>query len=241
MDARAYVAEFVGTFTLIFVGVGAIAADNLTGGNSSGLIGIALAHGLAIAVMVAATAAVSGGHLNPAVTVGALVTGKISPTNAAAYVVAQCLGAIVAAAAIKAAMPETALEAVGMGTPALGVGASAGMAVVVEFVTTFFLMFVVYGTAIDPRGPGLAGLFIGLTVTLGILVAGPVSGGALNPARHLGPALLGGGMENAWVWWVGPLAGASAAALLYHNLLEERRTVLSPPDERAQGKARRRR
>lgn len=214
-----YVAEFVGTFTLIFIGVGSIAANHMSGG-ALGLTGIALAHGLAIAVMVSATAATSGGHLNPAVTCGALAAGKIAPGGAIGYIVSQCLGGIAAAAVVKLAMPAAALDAVGMGTPALGQGVTVAQGLVMEIVTTFFLMFVVYGTAIDARAPKVGGLFIGLTVGLDILAAGPVSGGAMNPARYIGPALMGGGLANAWLYWVGPIAGAVLAALVYKGTIE---------------------
>src|SRR3989338_4669701 len=131
MNRKALLAEFIGTFTLIFVGVGAIAADFMMGGKS-GLTGIALAHGLAIAVMVSATAAVSGGHLNPAVTAGAWVAGKIDSANAISYILAQCLGAIVAAFLIKYAVPIDVLGAIGMGTPALGANISAGQGLITE-------------------------------------------------------------------------------------------------------------
>jgi len=216
-----YVAEFIGTFGLIFVGVGAITANHMSGG-ASGLTGIALAHGLTIAVMVSATAAISGGHINPAITIGALVVGKIKASDAVGYIVSQCAGAIAAAVLIKLAMPADALSAVGMGTPALGAGISVGQGLVMEIILTFFLMFVVYGTAIDARAPKMAGLFIGLTVALDILVGGPVSGAAMNPARHLGPALLGGGLQNLWLYWVGPVIGSVLAALVYRHLLEEK-------------------
>lgn len=216
-----YIAEFVGTFALIFVGVGSIAADHMTGG-ASGLVGIALAHGLTIAVMVSAIGVISGGHINPAVTIGALVTGKIKGRDAALYIVSQCLGAIAAAAMIKLAMPADVLSAVGMGTPALGEGISVARGLSMEIVLTFLLMFVVYGTAIDARAPKMAGLFIGLTVTVDILIGGPVSGAAMNPARHLGPALLGGGVVNLWLYWVGPVIGAVLAALVYRHFLEKK-------------------
>ena len=218
---KALLAEFVGTFALIFVGVGAIAADHMTGGGL-GLVGIALAHGLTIAVMVSATAAVSGGHINPAVTIGALLTKKIAAGPAAGYIVAQCLGGITAAALIQLCVPGHILETVGMGTPALGSGVTVSQGLVTEIILTFFLMFVVYGTAIDKRAPKMGGLFIGLTVALDIMMGGPISGAAMNPARHLGPALLGGGMQNLWLYWVGPVVGASLAALLYNRFLEER-------------------
>ena len=214
-----FIAEFFGTFTLIFIGVGAIAADYATDG-ALGLTGIALAHGLAIAVMVSATAAASGGHLNPAVTCGALAAGKIPAATAAGYIVAQCLGAVVAAFVVKMAVPAVWLDAVGMGTPSVGEGVTVGQALVMEAVLTFFLMFVVYGTAIDARAPKVGGLFIGLTIALGIMASGPVSGGAINPARHFGPALMGGGLQNMWLYWVGPILGSVVAALVYKSTIE---------------------
>lgn len=222
MKTKALVAEFIGTFALIFVGVGSIAAAQMAG-PGSGLVGIALAHGLTIAVMVSATAAISGGHLNPAVTVGAWVGKKIDTANALGYIVSQCLGAIVAAALVKLAIPGAVLAAVGMGTPAVNAqaGVTTTMALAAEIILTFFLVFVVYGTAIDKRAPKVGGLFIGLTVALDILMGGPISGAAMNPARHLGPALLGGGLQNTWLYWVGPLLGGILAGLVYHNVLEE--------------------
>ena len=221
MNGRALIAEFVGTFALIFVGVGAIAANSAAGEGGT-LVGVALAHGLTMGVMVAATASISGGHLNPAVTVGALVTKKIDSMNAVGYILAQCLGAVMAAALVKAALPDAILHGVGMGTPALAGDVSAAKGILIEAVLTFFLMFVIYGTAIDPRGPGPAPLFIGGTITLDILVGGPFTGAAMNPARHLGPALLGGGGRDIAVYWIGPVFGAVVAALLYHHLLEKR-------------------
>lgn len=221
MNLRAWVAEFVGTFALIFVGVGAIAADHL--GGASGLTGIALAHGLTIAVMASATGAVSGGHLNPAVTIGLLSAGKIDGVNALGYVVSQCLGGIGGALAIKLCVPAPTLAAVSMGTPALGQGVSVGMALVAEIILTFFLVFVIYGTAVDARAPKVGALFIGLTVALDILIGGPISGAAMNPARHLGPALLGGGMGQLWLYWVGPVSGGVLAAQLWRGFLEHRR------------------
>ncbi len=220
MNFKAYVAEFIGTFALIFVGVGAITADYISG--ASGLVGIALAHGLTIAVMASATAAVSGGHLNPAVTIGALAAGKIDGVNAVGYVVSQCLGGIVAAAMLKLCLPAAALESVKMGTPALGDGITVGMGLLVEIILTFFLVFVIFGTAIDSRAPQVGALFIGLTVTLDILIGGPITGAAMNPARHLGPALLGGGLQHLWLYWVGPVVGGLLAALVYHHVLEQK-------------------
>ncbi len=220
MNTKALIAELIGTFTLIFIGVGAIAANALSGG-SSGLTGIALAHGLTIAVMVTATGAISGGHLNPAVTIGLLCAKKIDLTNAIGYVIAQCLGAVLAAFFITLCVPLDTLNAVGMGTPALSPGITPTMGLLTEIILTFFLVFVVYGTAVDQRAPKMGGLFIGLTVTLDILMGGPISGAAMNPARHLGPALLGGGLQNLWIYWVGPVTGGILAAVTYKNVFQD--------------------
>jgi aquaporin TIP len=228
MNTKGLIAEFVGTFALIFIGIGAIAADYMIeGGKTVDLVAIAFAHGLTIAVMVSATAAISGGHLNPAVTFGAFLAGKIDIKNALGYIISQCLGGIFAASLIKLAFPLDVLQAVGMGTPTLGKGVTPIMGMAMEFILTFFLVFVVFGTGIDLRAPKMGGLFIGLTVVLGILAGGPVSGAAMNPVRHLGPALIGGGLQNSWVYRIGPLAGGAAAALLYHNALESRKQPIS--------------
>ncbi len=220
INDKALIAEFIGTFTLIFIGVGAIAADHITAG-ALGLTGVALAHGLAIAVMISATAAISGGHLNPAVTIGLWTAKKIDTNNAVGYIIVQCLGAIAAAFLIKMAVPAEALATVNMGTPALGNGVSASMGLITEIILTFFLVFVIYGTAVDARAPKVGGLFIGLTVALGVLMGGPISGAAMNPARHLGPALLGGGLQNIWIYWVGPVLGGILAAQVYKTQLEK--------------------
>ena len=220
MNSKALWAEFFGTFTLIFVGVGAIAANQI-GNGFVGLTGIALAHGLALSCMITAVAATSGGHLNPAVTAGLFSVGKIDAKSAIGYIVAQCLGGIVAAFLITLSVPEGALTAVGMGTPAINTaaGVTVAQAFTAEVILTFFLVFVVYGSAVDKRAPKMGGLFIGLTVTLDILVGGPISGAAMNPARHLGPALLGGGLDNLWLYWVAPILGGVLGAQAYHHLV----------------------
>lgn len=219
MDGKALIAEFIGTFTLVFIGVGAIA---MASDGSAGLLAIALAHGLALVVMISALGAISGGHFNPAVSIGLWLAGKISAPTFVAYVIAQVLGAAAAAALILVALPDQ-VRAVSVGTPALAAGVGSASALILEAVLTFFLVFVVYGTAVDRRAPKLGGLFIGLTVTMGILVAGPVTGGALNPARHLGPALFAGGefLAQTWLYWVGPLLGGAVAGVLYRSVFEE--------------------
>jgi aquaporin TIP len=221
MNAKPLVAEFIGTFALIYAGVGAIAANDLTGG-ALGLTGIALAHGLAIACLASATAAVSGGHLNPAVSFGAALAGKMPASSMLQYWAAQCLGATAAAACLRMTFAATTLAQIKMGIPAPGGNAGAAQALVAEIITTFFLIFVIYGTAVDRRAPKMSGLFVGLTVTLDILAVGPISGAAMNPARHLGPALMGGGLGHTWLYWLGPLVGSGLAALLWSRALEER-------------------
>ncbi|MBP9854672.1 MAG: MIP family channel protein [Candidatus Omnitrophica bacterium] len=220
MNTKALIAEFIGTFTLIFVGVGSIAGNHINGGQT-GLLGIAFAHGLAIATMIAATAAISGGHLNPAVTAAMWVTKKIDQANAIGYIISQCLAGIAAALLIKLCFHQDVLAAIGMGTPGLAQGVSVGAGLIMEAVLTFFLVFVIFGAAVDKRGPATAPLFIGLAVTMDILIGGPVTGAAMNPARHLGPALLGGGLQNLWIYWVGPMAGGILAGLLYNSKLLE--------------------
>lgn len=214
MNIKPLVAEFIGTFTLIFAGVGAIAVG-------ADLVGVALAHGIALAVMITAVAAVSGGHLNPAVTIGLWAAGKFPAGKILGYLIAQVAGAFVAAILIKLCLPAETVVA-GTGTPALAAGVGVGAAILLEAVLTFFLVFTVLGTAVDKRAPKLGGLLIGLSVTMGILVAGPITGAALNPARHLGPALLAGGsfLGQFWIYWVGPVLGGIVAGAVYKAFIE---------------------
>ena len=208
--SKKLVAEFLGTFTLIFVGAGAI----MTG--KADLIGIALAHGLAIAIMIAALGGISGGHFNPAVTFGFLVTKRISIEKAAQYWVSQLLGASFAAWILKSVYGSMAGT---VGGASLSQGVSPMKAMIAEGIGTFLLMLVIVGTAVDKRGSFAAGFPIGLTISSVILVIGPMTGAALNPARWFGPALVTGSWSNAWVWLLGPLLGASVAALGYNWLL----------------------
>lgn len=217
-DLRKLTAEFVGTLALIFIGAGSIVGASAAGlgGGGAGLVTIALAHGLVIATMVSALGHVSGGHFNPAVTIGAWVTQKIGPRDAAGYVVAQLAGAVVGAALLRAAVPEDLWRDVSLGTP-LVARVSAGQAVLIEAVLTFFLVWVIFGSAVDPEGAfgKIAGLAIGFVIAMDIMMGGPFTGGAMNPARELGPALVGGVWDDWWVYWVGPVAGGVIAATLY--------------------------
>jgi aquaporin TIP len=240
MNLRAWVAELVGTFALTFIGVGAIAnlaglgsdtmsqlGDLATIGNiivgKSGLVGIALAHGLTIAVMASATAAISGGHLNPAVTIGLWSAGKIDATNVVGYIISQVLGSFAAVGMLALTLGDS-VRAVQYGSPMLAEGVSIGSGLLIEGVLTFFLVFVIYGTAVDKRAPKVAGLFIGLTVALDILMGGPVTGAAMNPARQMASAVYAGGAaaSQIWLYWVGPILGAILAAQLWRNFLEEK-------------------
>jgi MIP family channel proteins len=212
------VAEFVGAFTLIFIGAGSIVAANAVGDPT--LIGVAIAHGVAIAVMVSALGHISGGHFNPAITFGFLVTRRIKPGGAVVYWLAQLAGAAAAAGAIRGLIPSSLTDPVKLGVPAIGHGLSAGQAFGLEAVMTFFLAWVVFATAVDPRGTfkSIAGLAIGLTITIDILFGGPFTGAAMNPARAFGPQIVGNHWSNGWVWYAGPILGASIAALMYEFL-----------------------
>jgi len=215
-------AEFVGTFALIFVGGGSVAfARTLTD--------IALAHGLVIAVFVSALGFISGGHFNPAITLGFLVTRRIAALLAVWYWIVQF-----GAAALAALLPSAIEKQAHLGAPALGGGIHPGAAVVVEAVLTFFLVFVVFATAVDPRGSfkQIAGLAIGFTITLDILMGGVLTGAAMNPARAFGPQLLSDTWSHFWVWYIGPFAGGVIAASLYELLyLRPARPVpVGPPE-----------
>jgi aquaporin Z len=202
------VAEFVGTFALIFIGVGSIVAE-------AGLVGIALAHGLVIAVMASAVGHISGGHFNPAVTFGFLITRRMEPALAGVYVAAQLAGAVAAALMLRLLYPDEA--GLDSGAPAVVSGVSSFSGLVLEAILTFFLVWVIFATAADPRGAfkSIAGLAIGLTITLDILAGGPITGAAMNPARALGPELVQWEWSDFWIYIIGPLVGGGGAALLY--------------------------
>jgi len=220
------VAEFIATFTLIFIGAG---SSILYAAHQVDLVGVALAHGLALAIMVSVTAHVSGGHVNPAVTAGLWVTGKIQTTRAGLYVVAQLLGAAVGALALRGTFPTALWKPANLGTPLPASSITAGTAVLLEAILTFFLVFVVFGTAVDESGPfaKLAGFPIGLVLTMDILAAGTLTGAAMNPARSFGPALVSGTWTDWWVYWVGPVSGGIIAAAVYwFTFLRDREPVL---------------
>jgi len=206
-------AEFVGAFALTFIGAGSIAF-------ASTLTDIALAHGLVIAVMVSAVGHISGGHFNPAVTFGFWVTRRISTMLALIYWVSQLAAATLAALLLKWILTTEVVNARNLGAPALGQGISAGQGLVVEAVLTFFLVWVIFATMADPNGSfgKIAGLAIGLTISLDVLMGFALTGGVMNPSRAFGRQLVGNHWSHFWVWYVGPLAGGAIAALLYELL-----------------------
>jgi aquaporin TIP len=215
---RRGVAEFIGTFTLIFIGAGSIVASEQI--HDPALIGVAIAHGVAIAVMVSAVGHISGGHFNPAVTLGFLITRRIAPALGLFYWLVQLAGAAAAALLVRELLPRAATAPSHVGTPAIGHGVTSGQALGLEAIMTFFLVWVVFATAVDPRGAfkSIAGLAIGLTITIDILFGGPFTGAAMNPARAFGPQLVGNDWTDGWVWYAGPALGGVVAAILYEFL-----------------------
>jgi MIP family channel proteins len=220
---KSWCSEFLGTFTLCFIGEGAICIHQMTAPAESGLLAVAIAHGLALAVMISALGAVSGAHFNPAVTFGFLVTRRMSLPSAVAYWVAQLAGALAASALLVTIVPDAVWQAVHLGAAGLQANLTPLGGIIVEFVLTFFLVTAVWGTAVDERRPSIGGFGIGLAVTMDILVGGPLTGAAMNPARALGPALVAGFWQDHWVFWVGPMLGGAAAALFYDRVVMPRK------------------
>lgn len=206
-------AEGIGTFLFFFVGMGAASIGSF--GAPPELVNVALAHGLVLALLVSALGAVSGAHFNPAVTFGVWVVGNIPARRAVAYVLAQCIGGLAAGIALSILLGTESR----LGIPALGPGIDGVEGLVIEAVLTAVLLTAVFGTAIDPRAPKVGGLFIGLAVSADIMMGGPITGAAMNPARWLAPAATLGDFANAQVWILGPLLGALAVAVIYRFLL----------------------
>jgi aquaporin Z len=207
--------EALGTFFLCFAGIAAIVnAQN-------DLLGVALAHGLALAVAVSIFAGISGAHVNPAVTIGFLAGGRIKLPLAVLYIVSQLAGATLAAVACKWMFPAEAVATANLGIPLPAPWVSLPVLLVTEGILTFLLMTAIYGTAVDERAKRMkiGGFAIGLTVTFDILAGGPVTGASMNPARSFGPALVQNFFELHWCYWAAPIAGAVVAALLFEHLL----------------------
>ncbi|GMU34644.1 MAG: aquaporin [Planctomycetia bacterium] len=231
-----FVAEAVGTFMLCFIGAGAMClAVHQEFAPGVGLLGIAVAHGIALSVAVSATMYISGGHVNPAVTVAMLVTGRISLSDAIGYIIAQLIGATIAGALVLAVFKgltvgdQQVVLAASLGTPIYANPVTTGQAILIEACLTFLLLVAVFGTVIDPRTPKIGGFGIGLIVCADILVGGPLTGASMNPARTFGPgivAAMSGNLDVFWpqqlVYWIGPIVGAVVAALIYDGFLKQK-------------------
>jgi aquaporin TIP len=219
------IAEFVGTMLYVLIGAGSVVLFGLVVNNGDliGLLPIALAQGLGMAILISNTGHISGGHHNPAVTISIWVAGKIDAVRAALYVVAQLLGAAAGAGLLAVILPKGLWTQTHLGTPqvrtTLGQFAtfSPGRAVFLEAVLTFFLVYTVFATAVDDQGSfkSLRGLPIGLAIGVDILVGGFFTGASMNPARSFGPALVSGTWTSFWVYIVGPVTGGILAASLY--------------------------
>ena len=214
---RHFVSELIGTFALVFIGSGAIILTKMPNSNI-GLVEVALAHGIILSVMVTATMRISG-HFNPAVTIAFLTTRRIGPFMAGVYVLAQILGAMLAAYALKAGTPEALFEAARGGGQTVSLDIGTGQAFMLEAIGAFFLIFVIFGTAVDPKAPRVGGFAIGLTLAAVILAIGPFTGGSINPARSFGPAIASGIWEGHLIYWIGPIIGGVLAAQIYEWVL----------------------
>ena len=225
-NTRALLAEAAGSFWFMFIGAGAVIAD--ANGGGGGIVSIALAHGIALAVAVSAFGGLSGGHFNPAVTFALAIIGRHPWSRVPTYVVAQLTGGVLAGFALRGIFDFTlsAIDKTHLGTPALANGVTVPVAIGVEALLTIFLVWAVYGTAVSPLAPRIAGFGIGLTVATDILMGGPLTGAAMNPARHIATAVPAAFFDNWYVYWIGPLLGAAVAALSI-------RYVFAPPPDPA--------
>ncbi|HJX40501.1 MAG TPA: aquaporin [Anaerolineales bacterium] len=208
MNSKALIAEFVGTFALIFIGAGAGALG------VGGLVGVALAHGLVLMVMAAAYGDISGAHINPAVTIGLWAGRQIKSAAAAGYILVQLLGGIAGALVLRFVLGGGSGS---LGATVLGSGVSPVEGLVVEAILTFFLVNTIYQTAVRGKAGNLAPVAIGMTLAFGILMGGPLTGASLNPARTIGPAVVVGNYRDLWVYLAGPVLGGLAAASLYRG------------------------
>ena len=233
--ASKLLAEFIGTFALIFIGAGAGAVVG-DGVGLPGLIAIAFAHGLTVMAFAFAYGSVSGGHFNPSVTVGVLAAGAMGTGEAIGYIVSQLVGGVAGALFLSAVLGGTAT---GLGTPALAHNLALGATsltitpaagFMIEAVLAFFLVTVVLSAAVAGRAGNLAPLAIGMTLTLNIIMGGALTGAAFNPARALGPMVATGNFSEAWLYVTAPIVGAIVAAILHTVLarLAHERMAVEP-------------
>jgi len=225
-DGKRYVAEFIGTFVLVFIGCGSA----VLAGTYIGFVGISFAFGLSVLAMAYAIGGISGCHINPAISISMLAAGKMKPKDTVAYIIMQCLGAIAASALlymVAIGNPAYSLAVNGLGQNGYGAASPGGFSLVsslvAEVVLTFIFLLVIYGSTSEGAPEGFAGLSIGLSLVLIHLVGIPITGTSVNPARSLGPAVIVGGtaLRQLWLFWAAPIIGGLLAAVAWH-LLEEK-------------------
>ena len=219
-NLKSSAAEFVAVLLFVFIGAGVVVSTGtLTQEMTPArLTAIALAHGLTICMLVYATAHISGGHINPAVTIATMITGKTPAIKGVMFIIAQLLGGIVGAYLLYIAVPSVAHGSLGAHALAPGVSITSGL--IAETALTFVLVFIVFATATDDRAIGsMAPFAIGLAVLVAHLVAVPLTGTGINPARSLGPAIATQEFTNIWIYFVGPVIGAVLAGIVYQYVL----------------------
>ncbi|OHB47156.1 MAG: hypothetical protein A2106_04400 [Planctomycetes bacterium GWF2_40_8] len=222
-----YIAESLGTLILVFIGAGAVCANyslKMTGGQGTDYAGAIVVFGIVVVAVVYAASYISGSHINPAVTISFLFTGRMDAGTSAFYIISQLLGAVIAGFFLRILFPD-AVSTVHLGTCALGKGVGFWKAVCIEAIITFLFVFTIYATAKTSKI--LAGVAIGLVYLFGALVAYTISGGALNPARVFGPAVASWYFDYHFIWWLGPVSGGIAAGLLYDKIFPD---SLAMPD-----------
>ena len=221
--SKKYIAELVGTFVLVFMGCGSATLA----GKYIGNVGISFAFGLAVLVMVYAIGGISGCHINPAISISMLASGKMKPKDTAIYVIVQCVGAVIAAAVLYVVAlgnPQYSLAVNGLGQNGYGAASPGGFSMtsgfMAEVILTFIFLLVIYGSTSEQVPKGFAGIPIGLSLALINLVGIPVTGASVNPARSLGPAVIVGGtaLSQLWLFWVAPIIGGLLAAAVWRFL-----------------------
>jgi len=224
-DFQKYLAELIGTFALVFIGAGSVIVNAITGGEL-GLLGIALAHGLTLMAMVYVFGNISGTHINPAVTIAMVFARKMKAKEGLFYIISQLTGALIAGFGLFIIFPK-APESIALGTTMLNevFGITFSVGILVEIILTFFLVLTIFALVFDRRNQTpVAGFAIGMVLSFGIMVGGPLTGAALNPARAFGPAVVSQFFTNHLVYWIGPIIGGILAALLYTSVfLDEKR------------------
>lgn len=236
--ARPLVAELVGTFILVFVGCSVAAAGALqrpVAGPPYDSLAVALAFGIALVAVVAAIGHVSGGHANPAVTIGQAAIGQFPWRSVPGYIGAQLAGAILAAFAVWLCFGDAARDDANLGATALADGVSVGQGLLTEALITFILVFVVGLVAGDPRVPSarIASIAVGFGLAAGVFIGGPLTGGGVNPARALGPMIVSGELSDFWIYIVGPLIGGTLGAFAAAYALRAFQIEQSKEEERA--------